>query len=404
MKLNTSLHKAKDVKNDEFYTKIEDVERELVNYMDHFKGKHIFMNCDDPESSNFWRFFAINFHRLGLKQITSTHCNPNGGSSYRMDMYKEVPKEALDKETFITLEELYIDMPLGYITRLEGDGDFRSEESIEILKEVDIVVTNPPFSLFRVYVKTLIDNDKKFIIIGSQNAISYKEIFTLLKNGLMWVGVNSGSMEFEVPNNDINKAKSGYRFDVENNKSYLKLGNINWFTNLDHFKRHEELILYKTYNKDEYPAYYNFEGIEVSKVSNIPYDYECVMGVPITFLSKFNPNQFEIVGLGISNSGLECGVRPYTEEHRKYRKEVQKRGAANGDLYMIVDGKVKVPYARILIKKKSGGAIMKIELHEIPVRDLVSGYNDDGESGVTGYNGKLDIRPPYQREFVYQDK
>lgn len=238
------------------------------------------------------------------------------------------------------------------IKQLKGDGDFRSRESIELLKQADIVVTNPPFSLFREYVAQLIEYDKKFLIIGNVNAITYKEIFKLIKEDKVWLGasIHSGDREFGVPD-DYPLTAAGYRID-ENGKKFIRVKGVRWFTNMDYDERHEDLILYKKYNPEEYLKYENLDAINVDTTKDIPVDFDGLIGVPITFLDKFNPNQFEIVGLGISNSGLEIGVQPYKEEHKRYRKEVQKRGAVNGDLYLMKNGVVDVPYARIIIRNK----------------------------------------------------
>ena len=241
------------------------------------------------------------------------------------------------------------------IKYLNGDGDFRSEESIELLKQADIVVTNPPFSLFREYVAQLIEYEKKFLIIGNVNALSYKDCFKLVKENKMWLGcsIHSGDREFGVPE-DYPLNAAGCRVD-ENGKKYIRVKGVRWFTNLDYKERHEDLILYKKYDPEEYPRYENFDAINVNKTKEIPVDYKGAMGVPITFLDKYNPEQFEIIGLGISNSGLEIGVKPYKEEHKKYRKEIQRRGAVDGDLYMITNGIVNVPYARIIIRNRRIG-------------------------------------------------
>lgn len=351
MAKNSLLHTAKQIKNDEFYTQLSDIEKELKHYERHFKDKHVFCNCDDPEFSNFWRYFTINFDRLGLKQLTSTHY-AKGKSSYRMDIYRTVPDEAKTKSTFLTLDGHGMDLPIGYITELAGDGDFRSEESIAILQECDMVVTNPPFSLFREYIDQLVIYDKSFIIMGNKNAITYKEFFNLLKENKVWVGSTSlnGGRWMILPDGITVQSKKTKRNDL--GQTTINIAGVCWFTNLDHNKRHEELILYKTYTPETYPEYDNYKAINVDKVDHIPMDYDGIMGVPITFMDKYNPDQFEILGLGISNSGIEAGVRPYRPEHKKYRKEIQKRGAVDGDLYMIVDNQVVVPYARILIKRK----------------------------------------------------
>ncbi|MDC3259643.1 adenine-specific methyltransferase EcoRI family protein [Flavobacteriaceae bacterium] len=219
---------------------------------------------------------------------------------------------------------------------------------MDLLKEADIVVTNPPFSLFREYVAQLIEYDKKFIIVGHQNAISYKEIFKLMKENKVWLGYGfkGGAAHF------INTQYEDYATAGNHKDGMIRVSGVHWFTNLDISKRHEDLILYKPYTTEEYPTYENFNAINVNKTKDIPINYKGFMGVPITFLDKYNPDQFELIGLGISNSGIEIGVKPYKPEHKKFRKEVQKRGAVNGDLYMMENGEVKVPYARVIIKNK----------------------------------------------------
>jgi len=236
------------------------------------------------------------------------------------------------------------------IQTLKGDGDFRSDESIALLQQADIVVTNPPFSLFRDYVAQLIKYNKKFLIVGNHNAITYKEIFPHIKKNRIWLGYKYGDMAFKVPQT-YEPRETRFWQDLDGQK-WISFGNICWYTNLDIAKRHEDLILYKAYTPEDYPKYDNYDAINVDKTKEIPMDYQGAMGVPITFLDKYNPEQFEILGLGISNSGLDVGVRPYKPEHKKYRKEVQKRGAVDGDLYMIKNDEVVVPYARILIKNK----------------------------------------------------
>lgn len=342
---NRNLHKAKDNKKDEFYTQLSDIERELKYYKHHFKDKVVYCNCDDPRVSNFFHYFSYNFEKLGLKKLITT-CY----KSQSMDLFSQN-----DSEQAIYLEYTgdkngnFVPDPeeIG-IKPLKGDGDFRSKESINLLKQADIIVTNPPFSLFREYVAQLIEHDKKFLIVGHQNAVSYKEIFKLIKENKMWLGYGfkGGAGHF------INKHYEDYATASDHQEGMIRVSGVHWFTNLDINKRHEDLILYKNYTPDEYSTYENFNAINVNKTKDIPVDYDGFMGVPITFLDKYNPDQFEIIGLGISNSGIEIGVQPYKEEHRKYRKEIQKRGAVDGDLYMITNGIVDVPYARIIIKNK----------------------------------------------------
>lgn len=342
---NTNLTKAKANKKDEFYTQLSDIEKELRHYKDHFKGKVVLCNCDDPRVSNFFHFFSYNFEKLGLKKLIATcYKSQNADLFSKNDSEQAIYLEYTgDKngDNVPNPEEIGIQP-------LKGDGDFRSKECIELLKEADIVVTNPPFSLFREYVSQLIEYDKKFVIVGHQNAISYKEIFKLMKENKLWLGYGftGGAAHF------INTQYENYATATDKKDGMIRVSGVHWFTNLDIKKRHEDLILYKSYNETEYPKYENFDAINVNKTKDIPYDYDGAMGVPITFLDKYNPEQFEIIGLGISNSGIECGVQPYKPEHKKYRKEIQKRGAVDGDLYMMKDGVVEVTYARILIKKK----------------------------------------------------
>ena len=342
---NRNLHSAKTSKKDEFYTQLSDIERELRHYKDHFRGKVVLCNCDDPRVSNFFHFFSYNFENFGLKKLIAT-CYKN----QEVDLFSQHNSERAiyleytgDKngDNIPNPEEIGIRL-------LNGDGDFRSKECIELLIESDIVVTNPPFSLFREYVSQLFEYDKKFVIVGHQNAISYKEIFKLMKEDKLWLGYGftGGAAHF------INTQYEDYATAGDHKDGMIRVSGVTWFTNLDINKRHEDLILYKKYNSEEYPSYVNFDAINVNKTKDIPMDYKGYMGVPITFLDKYNPEQFEIIGLGISNSGIEIGVRPYTIEHKKYRKEIQKRGAVDGDLYMMTNGEVDVPYARIIIKNK----------------------------------------------------
>lgn len=348
---NKDLRKAKNSKKDEFYTQLSDIEKEIKHYRNHFKNKVVYCNCDDPRVSNFFHYFSYNFEKLGLKKLVTT-CYKN----QELDLFSQHKSE---KAIYLEYEgdkngNKVPDLEEIGIKELKGDGDFRSQESIELLKQVDIVVTNPPFSLFREYVSQLIEYDKKFVIIGNLNALTYKEIFKLFKENKLWFGysIHSGDREFGVPADYPLKA-AGYRIDEEGRK-YIRVKGVRWFTNLDYEERHEDLILYKKYygNEDEYSKYENFDAINVNKTKDIPCDYKGFMGVPITFMDKYNPEQFEIIGLGISSSGIEIGVQPYKAEHKKYRKEIQKRGAVDGDLYMIKDGVVDVPYARIIIKNK----------------------------------------------------
>ena len=316
MKANRNLTKAKAAKQDEFYTQLTDIEKELKHYRKHFKGKAVFCNCDDPKESNFWKYFENNFEFLGLRSLVSTHYSLQG-PSYKITR---------DRKACV-------------ISSLEGNGDFRSEECIALLKQADIVVTNPPFSLFRDYVAQLVDHGKKFLIIGSMNAITYKEIFPLLIADKIWLGYGNGGMTFKVP--DHYEAQT----DV-NGQKCKSLGNVCWFTNLDHGNRHEELILYKTYTPEEYPTYDNYDAIEVSKTVDIPFDYDGAMGVPISFLNKHNPDQFEI--LGITDRGNSSGLktRVYTANDVRNPGDMNRRAAIKtGRTY-------KSTYARLLITRR----------------------------------------------------
>jgi hypothetical protein len=343
--LNKNLHKASQAKKDEFYTQLADIEKELKHYKEQFRGKVVFCNCDDPKESNFVKYFSMNFEHLRLKKLIATHFQ-DADLFTKAQPYKL--EYAGDKDGNRMPD------PNEFITKMIGTGDFRSKECIDVLKEADIVVTNPPFSLFREYIAQLIEYNKKFLIIGNVNAITYKECFKLIKDNKMWLGasIHSGDREFRVPE-DYPLNAAGHRIDSDGNK-YIRVKGVRWFTNLDYEERHENLVLYKKYSLEEYPKYENYNAINVNKTSEIPLNYGGVMGVPITFLDKYNPEQFEIIGLGISNSGIKIGVKPYKEEHKRYRKEIQKRGAVDGDLYMITNGIVDVPYARVLIKNKKG--------------------------------------------------
>lgn len=363
------LKGAKSAKQDEFYTQLDDISKELKYYKQHFQGKVVLCNCDDPYESNFFKYFALNFNTLGLKKLIATCYNgsPIAGDElpFLFEIEENEPKKIAYKveitevgdynnDGAVNLADVQylIQNDKNVLSLLKGNGDFRSQECIELLKEADIVVTNPPFSLFREYVAQLVKYDKKFLIIGNQNAISYKECFSLIKDNKMWLGVSihSGDREFMIPPTYEVRSKS-LRVDDKGNR-YIRVVGIRWFTNLDYPQRHEEIDLYKHYTPEEYPTFENFDAINVNSTAEIPCDFEGIMGVPITFIDKYSPDQFEIIGLGISNSGLECGVRPYKPEHKKYRKEVQKRGAVDGDLYMMINGEVTVPYARILVRNK----------------------------------------------------
>ncbi|MHB0993692.1 MAG: adenine-specific methyltransferase EcoRI family protein [Sulfurovum sp.] len=291
--LNKNLHSAKKGKNDEFYTQLEDIERELKHYKEHFKNKVVYCNCDDPRVSNFFHYFSHNFEKLGLKKLIAT-CYKNQDTNLFSQnnsenaVYLEYDGDK-NGDNVPNVEEIGVHA-------LNGDGDFRSQESIELLKQADIVVTNPPFSLFREYVAQLVEYDKKFVIVGHQNAITYKEIFKLIKENKLWLGYGfkGGAGHF------INIKYEDYATASDHKEGMIRVSGVVWFTNLEIKKRHEDLMLYKNYTPEEYPTYDNYDAINVNKTKDIPIDYSGVMGVPITFLDKYNPEQFKILGMSAS--------------------------------------------------------------------------------------------------------
>ena len=314
---NANLSNAKRAKNDEFYTQLSDIENELKHYKNHFAGKVVYCNCDDARKSNFFRFFQKKFNDYGLKKLITTSYNENGHGSVLVYEGDTNGNGKLD-DTKIKVSEL------------KGNGDFRSEECIELLKESDIVVTNPPFSLFREFIATLVQYGKKFLIIGNNNAITYKEIFPLIKEHKLWLGFsNNKTMEFVMPD-----SYEKYNYIDKKGRKIGKVPAISWFTNLEHSKRNDEIILYKKYTPEEFPKYDNYDAIEVSRVCEIPKDYDGIMGVPITFLYRYNPSQFEIVGL--TSSSKECTYGLLLSENQSTRAKINS----------------KYIYARLLIKKK----------------------------------------------------
>ncbi|WP_179286114.1 adenine-specific methyltransferase EcoRI family protein [Prevotella intermedia] len=313
---NKTLTLAKKAKNDEFYTQLGDIEREMKHYKQHFKGKTVLCNCDDPRVSNFFKYFALNFELLGLKRLIAT--------CYKSKEINIFSQNNSEQAVYIVYEgdknnNHIVDNEEIEVKPLKGDGDFRSKECVELLRQADIVVTNPPFSLFREYVAQLMEYGKKFVIIGNQNAITYKEIFPYLKNNEIWIGYGFGDMGFKVPDYFEPRAT---RFWIDGTgQKWRSFGNICWFTNLDIQKRHEDLILYKRYNPEEYPKYDNYDAINVNKVKEIPMDYDGVMGVPITFMDKYNPKQFEIIGQ-MANTNIDeynFGY-PFVRKERKYAR------------------------------------------------------------------------------------
>mgnify|MGYP000178992437 CR=1 FL=1 len=285
---NKNLHAAKNAKKDEFYTQLPDIENELKHYRHHFKDKVVYCNCDDPRMSNFFHYFSYNFEDLGLKKlITTCYQNQNRDLFSTHDSERAIYLEYhgdTNQNRVPDVEEIGVQY-------LKGDGDFRSAESIELLKQADIVVTNPPFSLFREYVAQLIAYNKKFVIIGHQNAITYKEIFPLIKENKMWLGFGfrGGAGHFISNYEDTATAN-------DRKEGMIRVSGVHWFTNLDIAKRHEDLILYKNYTPEDYPKYDNYDAINVDKTKEIPMDYKGVMGVPVSFLDKYNSEQFEILG------------------------------------------------------------------------------------------------------------
>lgn len=341
--LNQNFHRASAAKNDEFYTQLVDIEKELKNYKDQFRGKIVYCNCDDPFESNFFKYFASNFNALGLKKLITTSyvkspivggqlplfevegLKPSGKEPFKIEI-KKVPDTDNDGAINIDDVEHLLKHDKNTATPLKGNGDFRSEECMKLFKEADIVVTNPPFSLFREYVAQLIENKKKFLILGDQNAITYKEVFGYVKQNKLWLGYdNGGTKWFQVPMNYDIPTES--RKKIVKGVKYFSMGRILWFTNLDTAKRHEELTLYKKYSAKEYPKYDNYDAINVNRFIDIPMDYAGAMGVPITFVDKYNPKQFEIIG-----------IDRYVKDNPNYGKRFTIGG--------------QEIYARILIKNK----------------------------------------------------
>ena len=373
---NTNLANAKTAKNDEFYTQYADIQKEINAYLDYdpdvFRGKTVLLPCDDPEWSNFTKFFAQNFELLGLKKLISTSYAPES-KKYKMPYqptlfetqqpYFNPDKSKTNGKIFVLTRDVTgdnrIDINDLQWQYLEGDGDFRSKEIKKLRDEADIIITNPPFSLFREFVVWLIESKKQFAIIGNVNSISYKEVFPLIKDNKMWMGVSihSGDREFGVPDTYPLEA-SGWRIDEKGNK-FIRVKGVRWFTNIDHGRRHEPMQLmtmaenFKHSKHKEikglkdYVHYENYDAIDIPFTDAIPSDYNGVMGVPITFLDKYCPEQFEIIGHPHGDYGLELGLKPYPRELKELNK-----GLRDGDLYYMKDGKPELPFRRILIRKK----------------------------------------------------
>ena len=378
---NKNLHAAKKAKKDEFYTQLTDIERELQHYWPHFRGKVVLCNCDDPYESNFFKYFALRFNQLGLKKLIctcydgspvvgtelqlpfewgdeaqsdnsqATETIPLYGSkrAYKVEITQVDDRNGDGAVDLCDVQEL-LKNDRNAISTLKQHGDFRSQECIELLRQADIVVTNPPFSLFREYLAQLVEYDKKFLIIGHQNAITYKEVFPLIKEDKIWLGYGfkGGAAHFFSPYEDIATAS-------DHKKDMIRVSGVNWFTNLDHKKRHEMLDLVCRYSPEEYPKYDNYDAINVDRTSDIPYDYDGVMGVPITFLDKYNPEQFEIVefrkgqdGKDLVYSKLAGGGQSATLLQNT-RPSMPIGGLMNNPKDTVVNGKSK--YARILIRR-----------------------------------------------------
>ncbi len=368
---NKQLGNAKAAKNDEFYTQLADIQAEVNAYLDYdpdvFRGKTILLPCDDPEWSNFTRFFAQNFERFGLKKLVSTSYAPEAKKAkYGIDLFdfsagrKLDPARGrilvLDRDTNGNGRIDYEDLEWSY---LDGDGDFRSDEVRRLRDEADVIITNPPFSLFREFLAWIVEADKKFLIIGNQNAIAYKEVFPLIMSNKAWLGesIHSGDREFGVPDEYPLEAAS-WRID-DQGRHYIRVKGVRWFTNLDHGRRHQPLKLmteadnikfskHKEVRGIGYREYDNYDAIEVPFSDAIPADHAGVMGVPITFLDKYCPDQFEI--LGITDRGNAYGIktREYTEDETPNANDLNRRGAIR------IGGKLQSTYARILIRRKKG--------------------------------------------------
>jgi len=387
---NRTLSSAKAAKQDEFYTQLADIANELKHYKDHFKGKVVLCNCDDPYESNFFKYFAANFNTLGLKKLVTTsyagspivggqlplmvmeglkpYLNPlapmNGGErgqgvrgkprgwdGAHLVEINEVPD--LNQDGAINLEDVehLLRHDRNVSRPLEQGGDFRSPECVEVLKAADIVVTNPPFSLFREYVAQLVEHGKQFLIIGSKNAITYKEVFKLIKENKLWLGVgfNAGNAYFEIPKENVRDFASGV---YDEKTGLVKFRNVGWFTNMDFEERHQDIPLFKKYSPEAYPTYANYDAIEVGKVADIPEDYDGAMGVPITFLDRHNPAQFEVLGRSENEDlyGLKSRVYTTKECQEAYRRLFGKPGTYDMNATPVLDGR-KV-YQRVFIRRK----------------------------------------------------
>lgn len=374
---NESLSKAKEAKNDEFYTQYQDIEKEISAYLEYnpdvFRGKTVLLPCDDPEWSNFTKYFAQNFEKFGLKRLVSTSYAPESKRykyGYQPTLFEtEAPHFDADKskthgKIFILDHDVTGDGKINFEDLqwqyLDGDGDFRSKEICKLRDEADFIITNPPFSLFREFLAWIVEAEKHFVIIGNMNAVTYKEVFPLIKDNRIWYGcsISSGDREFAVPD-EYPLTAAGWRID-EHGKKYIRVKGVRWFTNLDHGRRHQQLALMtmadnlkfsrhkEIRGKSAYIHYENYDAIEVPFTDAIPSDYEGTMGVPVSFLDKYCPEQFEIIGQTQGDSGKELGLRPFPRELKKINPSLR-----DGQLYYIdEEGIPQKPYARILIRKK----------------------------------------------------
>lgn len=386
-----SLVRANRAKNDEFYTQLVDIEVELRHYRDQFRGKVVLCNCDDPYESNFFKFFAMNFNHFGLKKLITTcyagspisgkqlslfglNGFPKDGpikSAYKVEI-SEVPDANNDGAIDLSDVETLLKSKHNVFTLLAGDGDFRSAECVALLDEADIVVTNPPFSLFREYIAQLVEHGKKMLVLGNQNAITYSELFKLIKENRLWLGYdNGGEKWFRVPDGYVHTTTAS-RIKVEDGVRYLSMGNVNWFTNLDTTKRHDMLTLYKRYSPEEYPRYHNYDAIEVARYMDIPHDFDGAMGVPITFLDKYNPDQFEILGWTRGRDEFDARPTKRYASARQFRADgTESNGGkvntgptllvaerpTNGTVYVAegVDGYLVQTYMRIIVRNRMPG-------------------------------------------------
>lgn len=357
---SAEMKQAKANKKDEFYTTLEDIELEMKNYKEHFKGKTVLCNCDDPYESNFFKYFAMNFNYLGLKKLIAT-CYATSPIMYtQLTLFREKEEVGIKTEGrkpykveitkvedyngdgAIDLKDVDVLLKKKKPTLLKGDGDFRSDECIELLKQANIVVTNPPFSLLTEFVSLLTQYNKSFIIVGNIASVITSELFPLFKDNKVWLGasIHSGDRKFYVPDDyPLKAATCGID---ESGRRFIRVKGVRWFTNLEYPQRHEDLILYKKYNPKEYPTYDNFDGIHVVKTSEIPCDYYGYMGVAASFFDFYNPSQFEICGLGSGNAAKELGIT------KNYRGRT--------DLaYKTEDGKDKSPFTRVIIRRRKNG-------------------------------------------------